>query len=384
MVDVKTAPVSGIRAELAAAGDNSELLDAFILSHAADEREGVRKMTAAAVKKLARLEAEADRVRKMHTFEQDILSDYLTGGYVCGVDEAGRGPLAGPVAAGAVIMPPDREIPGINDSKKLSPKARDELYNRIVSEAVSWAVVMVGPETVDEKNILQATYEAMREAVLSLDPAPEAVAADAVRIPGLHLPQMPVVKGDAKCYSIAAASILAKVTRDRYMEEMDALYPAYGFAGNKGYGSADHIEALKKYGPCPIHRSSFIGHFIDPGTVSAVRSTHDIGAEYEEKASEYLKEKGFSILRRNYRTPLGEIDIIAGDPEGCLVFVEVKHRRSMRFGCAAEAVNRAKKEALTRTALCYLKENGIDPGAKMRFDVIASDRGKISHIVNAF
>ena len=377
-------PVSAIRSEFEAAGEDYGLLSAFIESHSGDPRTGVRRMTASAGKQLSRLTAEADRVRSMHLYEKEILADYLTGGFYCGVDEAGRGPLAGPVAAGAVIMPQESEIPWINDSKKLTPKMRSELYERIREEAVSWAVVMVEPERIDEINILQATYEAMRQAVQSLDPAPEALAADAVRIPGLHIPQMPVIKGDARCYSIAAASILAKVTRDRYMEEMDALYPEYGFSGNKGYGSADHIAALKKYGPCPIHRRSFIGHFVDPEPAPAFPSTHETGARYEEKAAQLLTEKGCRILGRNYRTSLGEIDLIAQDPEGTLVFVEVKYRSSMRFGSAAEAVDREKQAAVRRAAACYLKEHGISPAAAVRFDVIATDREITRHIENAF
>ena len=183
-------------------------------------------------------------------------------GLVCGIDEAGRGPLAGPVYAAAVILPPDWEPEGLNDSKKLSEKRREKLYDEICADAVAWAVGIVEPGRIDEINILQATYEAMRIAVSKLDPRPEVLINDAVTIPGVTIRQIPVVKGDAKCISIAAASILAKVTRDRIMREMDALYPEYGFAGHKGYGTKAHIEAILKYGPCPIHRASFIGKIL--------------------------------------------------------------------------------------------------------------------------
>ena len=183
--------------------------------------------------------------------------------HICGVDEAGRGPLAGPVVAGAVILPKDCEILYLNDSKKLSARRRDELFDEIREKAVAIGVGVVSPEEIDKINILQATYEAMRMAVNALETAPQVLLNDAVTIPGISISQVPVIKGDAKSVSIAAASIVAKVTRDRMMAEYDAEYPLYGFAKHKGYGSAAHIEAIQKYGPCPIHRRSFIRNFID-------------------------------------------------------------------------------------------------------------------------
>ena len=182
--------------------------------------------------------------------------------FICGIDEAGRGPLAGPVVAGAVILPKDCQILYLNDSKKVSEKKRELLFDEIREKAVSYGIGVVGPGRIDEINILQATYEAMREAVSQLQPAPEILLNDAVTIPGIDLMQIPIVKGDAKSVSIAAASILAKVTRDRMMVEYDALYPEYGFAKHKGYGTAVHIQALKEHGPCPIHRRSFIKNFV--------------------------------------------------------------------------------------------------------------------------
>lgn len=174
----------------------------------------------------------------------------------------GRGPLAGPVAAAAVILPKDCRILYINDSKQLSEKKREELYTEITKQAVAYAVGFASPERIDEINILQATYEAMREAVGKLNPQPDLLLNDAVKIPGIAIPQVPIVKGDAKSISIGAASIVAKVTRDRLMAEYDSIFPEYDFAGNKGYGSAGHIEALRKYGPSPIHRRSFLRNFI--------------------------------------------------------------------------------------------------------------------------
>ena len=174
----------------------------------------------------------------------------------------GRGPLAGPVVAGAVILPKDCSILYINDSKQLSEKKREELYDIIMEQAVACAVGYATPERIDEINILQATYEAMREAISRLSPAPDILLNDAVTIPGISIKQVPIIKGDAKSISIGAASIIAKVTRDRLMVEYDKVFPEYDFAGNKGYGSQAHIEALKKYGPTPIHRRSFIKHFV--------------------------------------------------------------------------------------------------------------------------
>ena len=181
---------------------------------------------------------------------------------VCGVDEAGRGPLAGPVCAAAVILPPGLEIPGLNDSKKLTDKKRRELYDIMIEQAVSYGIAFASEQEIDEINILQATYEAMREAISKLSVKPDVLLNDAVKIPQVDIRQVPIIKGDAKSVSIAAASIVAKVTRDRLMEEYDKVLPGYGFASNKGYGSAEHIAALKEIGPSPIHRQSFIGHFV--------------------------------------------------------------------------------------------------------------------------
>ena len=181
---------------------------------------------------------------------------------VAGVDEAGRGPLAGPVCAAAVILPVDLEIEGLNDSKKLSEKKREKIYDIIIDKAVAYDIQLVDNEVIDEINILQADYVAMRIALSQLSVTPDVLLNDAVIIPEVDIKQEKIIKGDAKSVSIAAASIIAKVTRDRYMVEMDEKYPGYGFAKNKGYGSAAHIEAIKTNGPCEIHRRSFIGHFI--------------------------------------------------------------------------------------------------------------------------
>ena len=205
-----------------------------------------------------RLEKELARLEAMNEFEREYDGCSL----ICGVDEAGRGPLAGPVAAGAVILPKDCTILYLNDSKKLSEKRREELFLEIREKAVSYSVGIVGPERIDEINILQATYEAMRQAVSGLGAVPDLLLNDAVTIPELAIPQVPIIKGDAKSVSIAAASILAKVTRDHLMEEYDRQFPQYGFAKHKGYGTAAHVAAIREFGPCPIHRRSFLKNIL--------------------------------------------------------------------------------------------------------------------------
>lgn len=233
-------------------------LPELISAYGADERSGVQSLIATANKKLEALKKEKQRTESLKKFEKE----YAAFGYLCGIDEVGRGPLAGPVVAGAVILPEDCDILYLNDSKQLSEKKREELYDVIMEKAVSVGLGFSSPERIDEINILQATYEAMREAVSKLSVQPDVLLNDAVTIPGLPMKQVPIIKGDAKSVSIAAASIVAKVTRDRMMVEYDTVFPEYGFASNKGYGAAAHIEALKKYGPCPIHRKSFITHFV--------------------------------------------------------------------------------------------------------------------------
>ncbi len=209
-------------------------------------------------KKIAKLEAEKERIEIMREFEEK----YDSYSYICGIDEAGRGPLAGPVVAGAVVLPKGKRILYVNDSKKLSEKKRDELFDIIKDEALTYAVGIISPEIIDKINILQATYEAMRQAVNKLSVKPDIFLNDAVTIPGIEGKQVPIIKGDAKSLTIASASILAKVTRDRIMVEYDSMYPEYGFAKHKGYGTKAHIEAIKEYGPCPIHRKTFIKNFI--------------------------------------------------------------------------------------------------------------------------
>ena len=233
-------------------------LPELITIYEKDERSGVKALITKANKQLDALEKEKARIESLKVYEKQ----YETYGYVCGIDEVGRGPLAGPVVAGAVILPKDCQIFYLNDSKQLSEKKREELYEVIMEQAVACGIGYASPERIDEINILQATYEAMREAISKLSGSPDILLNDAVTIPKVDIKQVPIIKGDAKSVSIAAASIIAKVTRDRLMVQYDSIFPEYGFASNKGYGAQAHIEALKKYGPTPIHRKSFIKNFI--------------------------------------------------------------------------------------------------------------------------
>lgn len=248
--------ISEIKREFEQAGELE--LPALFAQYESDARNGVTALIVRYRKQLAKLSAERERLEQMRCYEHQ----YEQQGLVCGIDEAGRGPLAGPVVAAAVILPKNCEILYLNDSKQLTEKRREAMFDEIKDKAVAYGIGMASPARIDEINILQATYEAMRQAIAQLNPQPQVLLNDAVRIPGVALQQVPIIKGDAKSLSIAAASVLAKVTRDRLMREYDALMPEYGFASNKGYGSAAHIEALQQYGPTLIHRRSFIGNFI--------------------------------------------------------------------------------------------------------------------------
>ncbi|MCI8410001.1 MAG: ribonuclease HII [Lachnospiraceae bacterium] len=223
-----------------------------------DSRQGVQKLVEKYQKEQMALKAEFARTESMKEFEYK----YKEYEYICGIDEVGRGPLAGPVVAGAVILPKDETILYLNDSKQLSEKKREELYDIIMDKAVAVGLGVVSPGDIDRMNILQATYEAMRIAIGKLDVKPDLLLNDAVTIPRVDIKQIGIIKGDARSVSIAAASIVAKVTRDRMMVEYDRIYPEYKFANNKGYGAKVHIEALKKIGPSPIHRTSFLKNIL--------------------------------------------------------------------------------------------------------------------------
>ena len=201
-------------------------------------------------------EKELERLTKLKEIEKDLYQKGFKN--ICGIDEAGRGPLAGPVVIAGVIMPQDSMIEGVNDSKKVTEKRREKLYDLILDEAISYSVAIIGQDVIDEMNILSATKQGVTEVIDGLDVKPDLILVDALEhINTRGIPYEPIIKGDAKCYNIAAASIIAKVTRDRIMREWDEIYPQYGFINHKGYGTAKHIAAIKEYGLCPIHRRSF-------------------------------------------------------------------------------------------------------------------------------
>ena len=249
--------ISAVKKRFEDADENT--VKELIAEYAASDKAGIIKLVEKYRKQLDMLQAERERVENMLAFEKE----YSMYSNICGIDEAGRGPLAGPVVAAAVILPKDARLLYVNDSKQLSEKKREELYDVIMREAVSVGVGIASPERIDEINILQADYEAMRDAVSQLTPQPDLLLNDAVIIPQLTMKQISIIKGDAKSLSIASASIIAKVTRDRRMYEYDKMYPEYGFASNKGYGSKTHIAAIKEHGACPIHRKTFIKNFIE-------------------------------------------------------------------------------------------------------------------------
>ena len=250
------------------AGDRlSDYLKAF----REDVRPGARRLVEKYQKAMDKLEAEKKRIVKMMEYERRY-ADYE---YIAGIDEVGRGPLAGPVVTCAVILPKDCDILYINDSKQLTQKKREELYEEITAKAISYGIGISSPQRIDEINILQANYEAMRQSIKNLSVIPHILLHDAVTIPEVRIPQVPIIKGDTKSISIAAASIVAKVHRDRLMVEYDKQYPGYGFASNKGYGSEEHVQAIKKLGPSPIHRKSFLSNLVN----------RDGGEENAEKES---------------------------------------------------------------------------------------------------
>ena len=247
-------------AEIKEEFEQADLIQRRALSeeYASDGRAGVQKIIDSYRKKEEALRAEKERLLTMKNYERK----YADCGSICGIDEAGRGPLAGPVVAGAVILPTDCEILYLNDSKKLSASKRDLLYDEIMEKALAVGVGMASPARIDEINILQATYEAMREAISKLQVKPDILLNDAVTIPDVDIRQIPIIKGDAKSVSIAAASIIAKVTRDRLMVQYDEILPGYGFAKHKGYGTWEHIAAIRQMGASPVHRQSFIKNFL--------------------------------------------------------------------------------------------------------------------------
>ncbi|MDO5015784.1 MAG: ribonuclease HII [Eubacteriales bacterium] len=296
------------------------------------------------------------RYREMSAFEIEAKTDGYTA--VAGIDEAGRGPLAGPVAAAAVILNPEQPIIGLNDSKQLSAKKRLWLENEIKAKALAYSVAFVDASRIDEINILAATKEAMTQAVEELEPLPDYLLLDAVFLPGINQPQKSLIKGDCKSNSIAAASILAKTARDRFMEEADKTYPGYSFAQNKGYGTAAHYSALEKLGLCPLHRLSFLKK-IKAGA-SRTTPAKNKGQTAEQRVAAHLQRQGYKILERNFLlAPFAEADLILSK-SNYLYVVEVKARSGPAAETAAlAAIDPSKVSKLRLLASYYAESRGF-------------------------
>jgi len=308
--------------------------------------------------------------------------------YVAGIDEAGRGPLAGPVIAAAVVFDKSSEIiPGIRDSKQITPKKREQLYAEIMQKTIAVGVGIVDSEEIDRINILRATHKAMRMAIGHLKIKVQYILVDGRPLPDRIYPQTAIVGGDRKCYSIASASIIAKVYRDRLMREYDDVFPRYGFAKHKGYGTRKHLEEISKFKPCPIHRMSFRGvteHIVD---INKFENTRWLGKHGEDLAALYLFRHGYHIIQRNFHLgAYGEIDIIARKDDS-LCFVEVKTQRRPKFGPPENWVDDRKIRQIGLIADGYLSQNPVED-LNCRFDVVAVNlRGQevqIEHIPDAF
>lgn len=397
-----------------------------------DRRVGVRKLAVMHRRELERRAVERARQERLLTFERRFWSQGIM--RVAGVDEAGRGCLAGPVVAAAVILPSEVDIPGLDDSKKLSPEKRERLLEEIRGVAVGIGIGRVEAEEIDRINILQAALKGMRLALDQLGVEPQQVLIDGNRRPQSRFPEIAVIDGDALSLSIAAASVVAKVHRDRLMVELDARFPEYRFAEHKGYGSAAHLLALQTHGPCPLHRRSFgpvaelvqsarselfqtfceglegcrnleelerLGQFIKEGAAELGdrdleelrrRFRHcrerllDAGRRGEQAAADYLAGRGYAVLARGYRGAGGEIDLIVRRGEE-LAFVEVKTSRQGSTGHPEERVGAAKRAHLIRAARHYLGQQG-EIVVACRFDVIAvtlgPDEPEIHHLEDAF
>ncbi|MFT5366766.1 MAG: ribonuclease HII [Candidatus Latescibacterota bacterium] len=396
-----------------------------------DPRSGVRQL-AVQVRRRKRADAKEDaRLEQMGSLENKLRARGLT--HIAGVDEAGRGPLAGPVTAAAVILPAHTLIVGLNDSKKLSEQKREILFDQIRTIALAIGVGEATPQEIDTLNIRNATHLAMRRAIDALSIPPDRILIDGNALPESKFAEMAIIGGDRKSISIAAASIIAKVTRDRLMVKYDLEYPEYGLAGHKGYGSAQHLAALRKHGPTPIHRHTFAGvphnfqafsadfddfaegiaaadslpkltamgetigsasSSLPPQEIQALRDLYSKkrttlerpGNKGEALATAFLRKNGFTIREKNYRAVGGEIDIIA-QKNDVLSFVEVKTATQSSFGAPQTWVTAKKQRQIIKIARAYLIHNHW-PSQTLRFDVITVDLTtqypKVTHIEAAF
>ena len=425
MKNLSKMTIAQIRAHIKSVNSPDE---AYLRALEQDPRAGVRAIAEQMRKKQKAQARENARLEQMLAIEKKLRERGIQ--HIAGVDEAGRGPLAGPVVAAAVILPPDTLIPGLNDSKALSEKRRAELFETIQNTALAIGIGKASPQEIDKHNIRNATHHAMCEALAALSISPDRVLIDGNARPGSPFPEQAVIGGDRKSLSIAAASVIAKVTRDRLMIDYHAQYPAYGFAGHKGYGSADHLAALQKHGPCPIHRRSFRGVFeakrsedfkifaegiqaainldqlqaigktiasagshIPRDEIQALRTLYrkqrdrlqQSGPKGEQLAEKFIEQKGYRILARSFRALGGEIDLIA-EKNNTLIFVEVKTATTPQFGQPEAWVTPAKQAQIIKIATAYLHQH--PDHAPPRFDVIAIDLTQshpaIRHYENAF
>ena len=311
---------------------------------------------------------------------------------MAGLDETGRGSWAGPLVAGAAVLPLDspsltEDLAGIRDSKRLTPRRRADLYERIARSGSAWSVGIVGPGSLDELGVVATTRLAMKRALDDLAVTPDYLLIDAFPLSYKNLPHRGIVGGDDLSFSIAAASIVAKVTRDRMMVALDRVFPGYGLARHKGYGTPEHREALYRLGPCPIHRLSYrpMSLMVEGTERREAKKTGDgrrrLGRLGERMAAQHLEKQGYTVCEMNYRCSAGEVDIVALEGE-CLAFVEVRTRRSKTFGSPEESITAAKKRKLIELGQTYLQEHGSLP-LDWRIDVVSiqlSPRGKLQHL----
>ena len=344
--------------------------------------------------------SEEKRALFRAAYDYDTALRHQCGDRLCGIDEAGRGPLAGPVVAAAVILPPDMMDAPFFDSKQLTAKQREEAYRLVTDAAIEWAIGIVDAKEIDRINILQATHAAMRQALASLQLAPDIVLIDGGNLPGIVHRQRKLIHGDATSQSIAAASIVAKVTRDRWMMEADKQYPKYGFAKHAGYGTREHVQALEQFGPTSIHRMSFrpvleASQRLRKLAIQANEmrpGRQQSGMALEQAALSFLQTKGYQLLEQNWRTSFGELDLIM-TAENTLVFVEVRSKKGglpQDILRAAESVDDRKRRRIHRLAEAFLQSQPKWQKYDCRFDVIAVtwadelDRPLLEHYIAAF
>lgn len=396
--------LSEIRLRLQSDGADS---DAFLNALEADPRAGARKLAQTARRRRRARKAEQSRMERMFQFERKLRSrgDRL----IAGVDEVGRGPLAGPVTAAAVILPESVDLPLLNDSKALTPEQRQDLSARIRESAVAWALGEASPHEIDTLNILHASLLAMRRALAALSPQPQRVLVDGKWPCRSGIPELALVKGDARSASIAAASILAKVSRDALMAELDRRHPGYDLGRNKGYPSPGHLEALDRLGPSPIHRMSFqaVARSAGGGAPDAsqldlleadgpMAAVYRTGQDGEAAAARYLEQAGYTILERRHRSAAGEIDLIAANLQA-VCFIEVKTSANGSGPAVPQSrVDAQKQRRITEAAALYLEthplrdDHASEAGGRrtVRFDVITVDLTNrppvLHHLVDAF